>query len=160
MEGDLTLREVTESDLATFFEYMREPAGIQMAAFTAPDPHDREAFMTKWKAVLVDPTVTWRAIVYRGQLAGSVLTWDNDGVPEVSYWLGGAWWGKGLATAALDRFLAEHQDARPIQAHVASDNRASLRILEKCGFKVVGLERGYANGRGMEIEEIALVLER
>jgi RimJ/RimL family protein N-acetyltransferase len=39
---------------------------------------------------------------------------------------------------------------------VAKDNLASRRVLEKCGFTVCGEGRGYANARGMEIEEFIL----
>ena len=38
------------------------------------------------------------------------------------------------------------------------DNLASLRVLEKCGFVVIGREKGFANARGMEIEEVVLEL--
>jgi L-amino acid N-acyltransferase YncA len=40
----------------------------------------------------------------------------------------------------------------------AKDNVASLRVLEKCGFTVVGYEKGFANARGEEIEEVILEL--
>jgi RimJ/RimL family protein N-acetyltransferase len=45
---------------------------------------------------------------------------------------------------------------RPIFARVASDNPGSLRVLQKCGFTVVGTDRGYANGRNATIEESIL----
>ena len=51
------------------------------------------------------------------------------------------------------------QDKRPLYARAASDNFGSLRVLEKCGFKVMGKEMGYANARGYEIEEFILKLE-
>ena len=41
----------------------------------------------------------------------------------------------------------------------ARDNVASLRVLEKCGFRVTGYEKGFSNARGVEIEEAYLKLE-
>jgi RimJ/RimL family protein N-acetyltransferase len=43
-------------------------------------------------------------------------------------------------------------------ARVAQDNLGSRRILEKCGFQVIGETKGFANARGQEIEELLLVL--
>jgi RimJ/RimL family protein N-acetyltransferase len=47
---------------------------------------------------------------------------------------------------------------RPLHARAASDNRGSLRVLERAGFTVVGTEVSYANARGTEIEETVLRL--
>jgi RimJ/RimL family protein N-acetyltransferase len=47
---------------------------------------------------------------------------------------------------------------RPLYARAAKDNIASLRVLEKCGFTIAGYERGFANARGEEVEEVVLEL--
>lgn len=75
---------------------------------------------------------------------------------EVSYGLGKTFWGRGIATQALALFLAE-VSIRPIHARVAKDNAASLRVLERNGFTISGEDRGFAEGRGAEIEEWLLV---
>jgi RimJ/RimL family protein N-acetyltransferase len=49
---------------------------------------------------------------------------------------------------------------RPLHARVASDNVASRRVLEKCGFRVIATERGFAEARAGEIEEFVLRLEQ
>jgi RimJ/RimL family protein N-acetyltransferase len=43
-------------------------------------------------------------------------------------------------------------------ARVAKDNLASRRVLEKCGFTVIGEDKGFANARGQEIDELLLEL--
>ena len=48
---------------------------------------------------------------------------------------------------------------RPVYARAASDNVGSLRVLEKAGFRRVGVDRGFAAGRGEEIEETILRLD-
>jgi GNAT acetyltransferase-like protein len=76
----------------------------------------------------------------------------------VTYWIGRSYWGKGIATDALTAFLAVDQ-SRPLHARVASDNVASRRVLEKCGFRVIATERNVANARSAEIEELVLRLD-
>ena len=47
---------------------------------------------------------------------------------------------------------------RPLFAHVAKHNVRSQRVLEKCGFKVIGEDK-YTNPAGAEVEEFILKLE-
>ncbi len=49
--------------------------------------------------------------------------------------------------------------ARPLYARAASDNAASLRAIQKCGFQAVGTERSFAAGRNENIEETILRLD-
>ena len=154
----LLLRDVTDDDLPIFFEQQLDPDANWMAAFTSQDPNNRQAFMAKWARIRADESILIRTIVVDGQVAGSVLSYVSDGEPEVSYWLGREFWGKGIATQALAAFL-QIQTLRPIYARAAKDNLASLRVQEKCRFKVTEEDKGFANARGMEIEEYTLCLE-
>jgi RimJ/RimL family protein N-acetyltransferase len=49
--------------------------------------------------------------------------------------------------------------ARPIFAREAADNIGSIRVLQKCGFKIVGKNKDFANGRGVDTEEYVLRLD-
>jgi RimJ/RimL family protein N-acetyltransferase len=51
-----------------------------------------------------------------------------------------AFWGRGIATAALSAFLSLEQ-TRPLHAGVAKHNIASIRVLQKCGFKITSVEK-------------------
>jgi RimJ/RimL family protein N-acetyltransferase len=159
MTSDVLLRDVTEADLPIFFEQQRDPAANQMAAFTAKDPADREAFTAKWAKILGDDTVTKKAVLVNGQVAGSVLSFVApwSGQLEVTYWVGREYWGRGIATKALTAFLG-HLKARPVYARAAKDNIASIRVLAKCGFTISGHDKGFANARGEEVEEVVLRL--
>jgi len=157
MNSDLILRDVLPSDLPIFFEHELDPVANHMAAFTSKDPSDRAAFDAHWNRILADPRIVIRTIVCDGQVAGSVASYEEAGRQEVTYWIGGAHWGKGIATRALAAFLEQANTTRPIYARVAKDNVASIRVLEKCGFTVIGQSRGFANARAEEIEELLLV---
>jgi len=108
-----------------------------VAAFTAKDRADKDAFSTHWATIRGDDSVTIRTIVVDGQVAGHVLRFDEAGHPEVSYWLGKDYWGQGIATIALAAFL-DHARSRPLSARAAKDNGASIRVPQKLGLRTSG----------------------
>jgi RimJ/RimL family protein N-acetyltransferase len=154
---DVVLREVAAADLPTFFEQQLDAGANYMAAFTAADPSDREAFMARWARLLADERIHKKSVTVDGRLAGHVVSFEQSGEREVSYWLGREFWGRGVASRALALFL-EQEGTRPLYARAAKDNVASLRVLAKCGFEIVGEDKGYANARGAETEEFILRL--
>jgi len=89
---------------------------------------------------------------------GTVASFITGGQTEVTYWIDRASWGRGIATRAL-ALLLDLVPVRPVHARAASDNIASLRVLQKSGFKIIGTETSFAAGRGGEIEETILRLD-
>ncbi|MFN8302429.1 MAG: GNAT family N-acetyltransferase [Saprospiraceae bacterium] len=85
-------------------------------------------------------------------LLGSIAKFVLEGDTEITYWIDRNYWGRGIATKALEMFLSI-ETARPILGRVAFDNFGSQRVLEKCGFVKIGSDKGFANARQMEIEE-------
>ena len=127
---DDVLREVVDSDIEVFFEHQREPEANRMAVFPA---RDRETFDAHWRRLLADDSLIKKTIVYEGEVAGNIGCWQQEGRRFVGYWIGREFWGKGLATRALQE-LAGEVTQRPLYAWVATSNVASIRVLEKCGF--------------------------
>lgn len=155
MNNDVLLRPVTEADLPILFEHQLDLDANQMAAFPA---RDRETFMAHWiDKVLGDETVIARTILFDGHVAGNIVSWDQSGEREVGYWIGQEFWGKGIATRALAEFLIVVQ-IRPLHAHVAKHNKASLRVLQKCGFTISGEDTVPFGDPEMKIEEFILTL--
>lgn len=62
-----------------------------------------------------------------------------------------------MATAALTALLREVR-SRPLHAQVAKSNVASLRVLERCGFSIVGESRAPAATGGEVVDELVLRL--
>ena len=143
------LREVAAADLSVYYDHQRDP---ETAAHSGFRSSDRDAFMTHWATALANPSVLTRTIVSEGVVTGNIGSWEEDGRTLVGYWIAREFRGQGLATQALAEFL-RIVAARPLHAYVGKSNRASIRVLEKCGFVEVG-DRTSDNG----IEE--LVLER
>ncbi|MGC5019435.1 GNAT family N-acetyltransferase [Micromonospora sp. DT47] len=157
MTADLRLRPVRDDDLPVFFAHEQDPEANWMAAFGPEDPADRDAFDPFWRRIRADPRIVTRTVVANGEVVGHVLAFPVGERTEVSYWIDPRRWGRGHATAALTALLRELPQ-RPVHARAAKDNRASLAVLRKCGFVVVGEDSGYANGRGAEVEEWLLEL--
>ena len=146
------------SDIAVFFEQQRDPRCHWMAGFTSGRPEDWAGYAAHWHRLLSDPSVQKRAVLVDGDVAGHVLCFEQLGQREVSYWVGPAWRGCGVARTALARFLAEVEE-RPLHARVARDNARSLRVLQANGFAVCGEGRGHSAARGGEIGEFILRLD-
>lgn len=153
----IALREVHDSDLPVFYRQMNDPEALHMAAFTLEDPSDRDGFEALWERIRSSADVA-RTVLADGDVVGSAAVYGEPGEREVTYWVDRAYWGRGVATAALRHLLAEVPE-RPLYARAAADNEGSLRVLHKCGFKVSARARGFANARGEEIEELVLTLE-
>ncbi|MEU7580731.1 GNAT family N-acetyltransferase [Streptomyces sp. NPDC041068] len=154
---DVSLREVHDSDLPVFFRQLNDPESSRMAAFTPEDPADRDRFDAQWTKMRRDDTVDVRTVLADGDVVGNAAVYGEPGEREVTYWIDRAYWGRGLATAALRELLALIPE-RPLYARAAADNAASLRVLEKCGFRESARGRGFAPARGAEIDEVVLVL--
>jgi RimJ/RimL family protein N-acetyltransferase len=152
--GEILLRNVTDDDLDVFFDQQREPEANRMAAFAA---RDRESFIAHWTKILADDALTKRTIVIDGVVAGNIVCFGPPGQREVGYWLGKEHWGQGIATKALASFLDQITD-RPLHAHVAKHNLGSIRVLEKCGFTIVGVDAGVADARGNRADEFVMRL--
>jgi RimJ/RimL family protein N-acetyltransferase len=154
----VSLREVRDDDLPVFYAHENDPEATRMAAFTAKDPSDRTRFEDHWARIRQDPSVIARTVVGEGdEIVGRAAVFGPPEEREVTYWIGREHWGRGAATAALRELLSLVSE-RPLQARAAADNGGSIRVLEKCGFVATGIERGFANARGEEIEEVLLTL--
>ena len=151
----IQLRDVIESDLPIFYEHQLDPEATQMASFPS---RTRDGFMAHWTKIMVDPSIVMKTILYDGDVAGNIVCFEQLGEREVGYWLGRKFWGKGIATLALEEFLKQI-DTRPLYAHVAKHNVASRRVLEKCGFFVSGEDKFFSQILGDDIEEYILILK-
>lgn len=152
--NDIALRPPTESDLQIFYEQQLDPEATRMAAFPA---REREPFLAHWRKIMADETVRLRTVLFGGRVAGNVVSFEQSAGWEVGYWLGREYWGKGIATAALQHFL-EQEPARPLYAHVARHNIASRRVLEKCGFRLLREDSGLSIEPDINLEEYVRML--
>ncbi|MDX2115611.1 MAG: GNAT family N-acetyltransferase [Planctomycetota bacterium] len=154
------LRPLRPDDLARLFDVQLDPESNEMAGTKS---RSREAFLAAWARNMADPGINSRVIEIDGpleaEIAGSISCFQADGHDCVGYWIARPHWGKGVASRALALFLVEER-RRPLHATAACANDRSRRILEKCGFRLVGTRMGEETDRFLAREVAEYVLER
>ncbi|KFF19262.1 GNAT family N-acetyltransferase [Chryseobacterium sp. JM1] len=150
---NIQLRPTEASDLEHFFQFQLDKDAIYMAAFTPENPTDKTAYLTKYTKHLNDPTINNQTILMDDVIVGSVAKFEREGDAEITYLIDKNLWRKGIATAALEKFLTI-ETARPIFGRVAFDNWGSQKVLENNGFIKIGTDHFFANARQVEIEEL------
>jgi RimJ/RimL family protein N-acetyltransferase len=151
----IRLRRTAPSDLGAMFEMQSDPASNNMAG---TKPRTREVFFAAWEKILADPGVNSRVIEMNGEVVGSISRFQADGHDCIGYWIARPHWGKGIASRALELFLAE-EPRRPLHATAARSNAFSHRILQKCGFRCTGYRMGEETERYVAREIADFVLE-
>ncbi|MFD7003156.1 GNAT family N-acetyltransferase [Streptomyces mirabilis] len=131
-DDDVRLRDVVEADLDLFLAYEHDPEAARRSRFT---PRPRDAFMSHWRTrVLGDDTVLVQTVTVDGVPAGNLVSWWDGERRFIGYWFGRPYWGRGIGTKALTRFL-ELEKNRPLYADPFTGNTASIRLLERHGFQ-------------------------
>jgi RimJ/RimL family protein N-acetyltransferase len=110
-----------------------------------PHPYterDARAFLRRVKHAEHE---TLFAITVDGEAVGSIgfmLQPDVERVSaEIGYWIGEAFWGRGIATDALmavTLYAFEHHELTRLFAVPFATNTASCRVLEKAGYVLEG----------------------
>jgi RimJ/RimL family protein N-acetyltransferase len=136
MADEVTIRETLESDWPILFEYQRDPLSGEMAGVPA---RAWDAYIAHQQKIRADETGLKRTILYNGGIAGDLVSFVRAGRREIGYRIGREFWGKGIATRALALFL-QVERRRPLYGWVLAQNIGSQRVLEKCGFTVIGDE--------------------
>jgi RimJ/RimL family protein N-acetyltransferase len=156
------LRPVRPSDLPELFDIQCDPASNELAG---TKPRSRESFFATWERSLDDPRVNSRIIELERQSAwtivGSIACFqvEEHGTSHdmVGYWIARPYWGMGIASLAASLFLAE-EARRPLLATADAANTASRKILERNGFRLIGVRMGEETDRyvASEIAEYTL----
>jgi RimJ/RimL family protein N-acetyltransferase len=156
----LTLDAVTVADAPALRSVVTRPEVGRMLVIFPPD-------WTVAAAEAMIPSWAWRgtadfrlAIRDRGAFIGAVGLRAIEGRVWLAYFLAPEVAGRGLATEAVGAFLAAVDaslDLPEIWADVFTDNPASARVLEKCGFVPAGTATGCSAAR---LEPVALWLYR
>ena len=113
------------------------------------------------RRVLAAQTQTSFAIDVGGDAVGGIGFMLHDDVERVSaeigYWLGEAWWGRGICTEALRAvtgYAIEHHGLTRVFAVPYAHNTASQRVLEKSGYALEGRMRRSAVKDGVIVDQL------
>jgi len=161
----LTLEPQTAAHAREMFVVLADPA---LYEFENEPPSSaqwlRDRFTRLEARVSPDGKEQWLNWVIRTPdgLTGYVqATVCPGGKADIAYVLGSAWWGRGLAFAAVGTMIAElrdHYGARALSAVFKVRNTRSRRLLERLGFSATTAReraaRGLEEGEGMMKHEL------
>jgi RimJ/RimL family protein N-acetyltransferase/orotate phosphoribosyltransferase len=154
------LRPFRLDDAAAVFEYASDPAFLQYLPI--PMPYTRvhaEQFVAAQAALDRDVHPSW-AIEIGGQPKGGLNIRFSAAhrLAEIGYGLAPALWNQGIATEAarlvVSAAFAAYPQLTRIQATADSRNHASVRVMEKVGFRREGLLRRQRVCRGELTDQI------
>ena len=86
------------------------------------------------------------AIEYKGGLCGIAGLLKHADIyrntAEIGYWIGEPYWNKGIATRAvklLTEYGLDHLNYARLQTGIFEYNTSSMKVLEKCGYRLEGV---------------------
>ncbi|MDD1708536.1 MAG: GNAT family N-acetyltransferase [Methanoregulaceae archaeon] len=161
----LHLRPFTEKDASEVSRLAGDPA-ISQFTLDIPYPYD-QITAQNWIRGLAISSDEGTEIIYaitlrdKGILLGAIGLMKIDTRNErarVGYWIGLPYWNKGYATEALASILGygfRVKGLNRINAYFMTENRASGRVLEKCGMRYEGTMRQHIR-KGDRYKDIAV----
>ncbi len=152
LTDDIALLDPVEADYPDLYAFACD-AEQQYQAAGSSAPQSLQAFKARHDRA-IENGGTVKTLLHEGRVAGSFAVFERLGNWEISYWIGREYSGKGLATRGLALWLAEQPlPTSGLFARVAKDHMASARVLEKCGFAVVGEDSYHSDIRGAMVDE-------
>lgn len=153
---DIRVKPVRQADISALYAMHSDEvsvwqAGVGLSGRTHAD------FEARWlKKAKGTEDIFISSIWAGGHLVGDVSSFLREGKREVGYWLDRKYWGKGISTKALRRFLPLIKEVYPksaLYARVVDGNIPSSRVLGKCGFQPIGRDSFYSDVRGCDVDE-------
>lgn len=158
----LTLRRFRAEDAASAFRnFTGQPETTEYLAW---EPHralsEAQAWVGKWVEKYGDPAFYRWAIDLSGEVVGSIHLiepHDRALACELGYYIGPAYWGRGIATEAglaVRDHVFSTLGMNKLRAWHYADNAASGAVLKKLGMTVEGVlrqETRLADGRFSDV---------
>ncbi|MGZ4614573.1 MAG: GNAT family N-acetyltransferase [Actinomycetes bacterium] len=158
-EGPVTLRPIRRRDRAAWLE-VRGRNLEWLAPWEATPPREGQpiAFPTMVRTLRrqarrgqMMPFV----VLYEGRLVGQLtvggITWGSLCAAHIGYWIDSRVAGRGIMPTAV-ALATDHCLTRAglhrIEVNIRPENAASLRVVEKLGFRDEGLRRGFLHIAG------------
>lgn len=138
----LLLRPWQQSDASELYRYAKDPdigpiAGWPVHTSVENSRHIIESVLSAEGTFAV-------VLKSTGLPVGSIGIMKNNNIPtaekeaEIGYWIGKAWWGRGLIPEAVEeclRYCFEDLGLEKVWCGYYDGNQKSMRVQEKCGFR-------------------------
>ncbi len=159
----IELRSLNGSDVESIAKYANNFNVMRYLSSKTPYPYTREHAQW-WVETGSKNNSTNFAIDLKSECIGIVGVRFGEHVTQYScdigYWIAEPHWGKGIASEATskmtDYVFTETAIVR-ISALVYSPNKASIKVLEKCGFTLEAVCREAGFKQGIFLDEHAFV---
>jgi ribosomal-protein-alanine N-acetyltransferase len=155
LQGDLVyLREVTEQDIPAWYARATDAESARLAGDAIPESlakgtqglgRIRERFRahtgTRWAIMLKGTNQTVGSI-------GLAIPTPDQPIAEIGAVVARAFWGGGIGTSAAQmviRFAFDTLAVSEIRAELLQSNVASIRVLEKLGFRLSSVIPDFEN---------------
>lgn len=158
---ELVLRPWTSDDEFALVKHANNRRIWRNVRDRFPHPYTENDAKLWIKIANRDTTMLNVAMEVDGQAVGGVGVVFKDDVyrrsAEIGYWLGEAYWNRGLtsrAVAAVSDYVFAHFDIVRLYAGVFAPNRASARVLEKAGYTFEACLRQSVTKDGQTLDEL------
>jgi RimJ/RimL family protein N-acetyltransferase len=150
---EFILRPWVESDLGSLVKHANNPKIAANMTDAFPHPYTEENGKAFIAMAMRAPSIL--AIEVNGEAVGGIGIHPQSDImcknAELGYWIGEAFWGKGIITQAVKQMLDmafSKYDITRVYARPFGSNVASQRVLEKAGFTLEArIEKNiYKNG--------------
>ncbi len=165
--GMATLRSLDLADAPSLARHANNPRIWRNLRERFPFPYEEHHAGAWIRHVRSQAQETSFALARDGEAIGCIgLEMGQDVYrrsAEIGYWIGEAFWGQGIATAAvrsLTRHAFTHLDLWRIHAAVFQGNPASEQVLGKAGFQKEGCARQAVLKDGQLLDEFRYALLR
>ncbi len=158
------LRHWTTDDAASLAKHADNPGVAAMMRDAFPSPYSLEDAQ-RFIRMATGPTPNlFLAIEVNGEAVGGIGIHPLDDVKhrcaEIGYWLSESFWRKGIMTDAVLSVVPvafKRYNIVRLQAGIFSNNPASMRVLEKCGFIREAVHRNAITKNGTLLDEVMYV---
>ena len=154
--GVITLDKITLDDTSDYYLIASNPNIT--TSFMLDEVENLEEAKSTIEDIISnysDSEFYYFAIRLNGKLIGVMKSYESDYL-ELGYAINEDYWNKGYATIALklvtDYFLSIDR-IKKIILGAFSDNYASIRVMEKCGYSFLGIKKDefYYKGKSRDI---------
>lgn len=160
-EDDVVLREFMDSDIPKMAAYANNKKVFDNVRDAFPHPYslaDAKSFINMTGSL--DPKTIF-AIEYKGEYVGNIgLHLASDVYrksAEIGYFIGEPFWNKGIVTTAvclITEWGFKNLDIVRIFTGVFEFNKASQKVLEKCGYTREAVFRKSVFKNGIYLNEV------
>ncbi|KAM7274403.1 hypothetical protein ACFE04_029067 [Oxalis oulophora] len=156
----ITLRPFKLTDVDDFFSWASDDQVTKNLRWNSLSSKEEALTFINDKCI---PHPWYRSICIYDRSIGLVSVWPGSGDEEglghravIGYALSAEYWGQGIATKAVriavHQVFKDHTDLVRLEAYIDVENKASQRVVEKCGFTNEGLLRNYICLKGKIID--------